>query len=1115
MTSYVKCIWTKPGYPEPVRNLEYYDPLQQLARERPTDHPGLPYHVLDAALEEEPVKLFQLSAAFTGVYMCSDLDAGLEGEPGYALKAIKCEPDTSVLTKEQQIQLEQILDEFQDVFSSGPSDIGRVTDEICHRIQVKENCEPIKTNRPIASYSHHEREYLKQEAPRLLDLGIIRHSTSPWVSAPVLPRKSDGSLRLCIDFRPLNAVTVSDPYPMPVIQELITQMREAKFFSRLDVTSAFWQIPMHPEHIKYTGFITPDGKYEWVRMPFGLKNASSSWQRFADRMLDSTPFAVAYLDDVFIFSNNWELHKLHLKHSFSRFRQYNVKMKLVKCIFGAASIRCLGYIVGFGTSTPDPEKVAAIRMLPPPRDATGVRRILGATGYYRDYIKGYAHISAPLADLTKKNVVFEWTLQRQEAFQSLKHALTTEPVLRLPDFNRPFILTTDWSKVAIGAVLSQEDPVTHFDHPVAYASRLLSAAERNYASTEGECLALVWAVQKFRLYLDGKEFIVYTDNSALQWLHTARHQNSKVERWMLKLQEFNFVVRYKKGVENVVADCLSRNIADTPEDNVFLVHANMAMTLTKCITQSIEQEAMCTISSAKAFPSQAVQLQRKIENTPCVACGDPKGEDNIAICPGCERFYHLRCLRPSRSVVPGGDWYCPACAPFFAPERYDRIRELENQQTPLVLHDFDPYRDQDLLNYVRAEHQPDIIEHLPTRTIANIRRRGAFYKRHPDLDDWLIVFKKLRYAQPKWLICPPLHFRWDIIGMFHDATGHAGISQTLYQLHRHYHWVGIKDDVVTFVSNCETCQKVKASPPVPPDPQIPVIHGPLEHVHIDLIGPFDSRTGKKVWVCMMIDYFTKALEMAVVATKEPGEIAVAFYDTWVCRYGCPSVVTTDNGTEFQTAFKHLLDRIGAHHINTSVAHPESNGAVERVNQTIKRKIKSHCNDNTTNWEKMLPQIRQAYMNSRHSSTGFSPNQMLFGQALKLPVAVRDAVAMSVNLQNAEHMLNVVDRKQFMNDKAWLAIRMRQFRHNNTRFRKTSNKDICVGDSVFELVQPKSPLHTSVKGPFRVVSVSFDKTHATLVTGETAARRKQFFRRHTSHLVKMSQPSFAEGGEGTG
>jgi hypothetical protein len=129
-----------------------------------------------------------------------------------------------------------------------------------------------------------------------------------------------------------------------------------------------------------------------------------------------------------------------------------------------------------------------------------------------------------------------------------------------------------------------------------------------------------------------------------------------------------------------------------------------------------------------------------------------------------------------------------------------------------VLHDFDPYRDQDLLNYVRAEHQPDIIEHLPTRTIANIRRRGAFYKRHPDLDDWLIVFKKLRYAQPKWLICPPLHFRWDIIGMFHDATGHAGISQTLYQLHRHYHWVGIKDDVVTFVSNCETCQKVKASP---------------------------------------------------------------------------------------------------------------------------------------------------------------------------------------------------------------------------------------------------------------------------------------------------------------
>jgi hypothetical protein len=216
-------------------------------------------------------------------------------------------------------------------------------------------------------------------------------------------------------------------------------------------------------------------------------------------------------------------------------------------------------------------------------------------------------------------------------------------------------------------------------------------------------------------------------------------------------------------------------------------------------------------------------------------------------------------------------------------------------------------------------------------------------------------------------------------------------------------------------------------------------------------------------------------------------------------------VTTDNGTEFQTEFKTLLNKIGASHIKTAVGHPESNGAVERVNQTFKRKIRAHCNDDTRDWETFLPQIRQSYMNSRHSSTGFTPNEMLFGHAVKFPLAVRDAVAMEINIKSAEHMEDLRMRKEYIDRKAMLAIRMRQYRSSRGRMRKFPKKYLQLGDMVFEIVKPKSPLHTCVKGPFKIVALSFDKTHATLETGSTADRKRQRFRRHTSHLVKVRTP----------
>jgi RNase H-like domain found in reverse transcriptase len=213
-----------------------------------------------------------------------------------------------------------------------------------------------------------------------------------------------------------------------------------------------------------------------------------------DEVLQDIDFVVAYLDDIFVFSILWDEPCAHLDAVFNRLRQFNVKLKLAKSHFGASSVRCLGHVVGNGELRPDPDNVSAILNLPEPKDVPTLRSVLGMAGYYRDYIPNFARETEPMARLLQKNTPWEWSPECTAAFNMLKQQITSDPVLRLPDPNLQFILTTDWSRLAIGAVLSQKDPHTGFDHPVAYKSRLLSSAEKNYAPTEGECLALIWAI---------------------------------------------------------------------------------------------------------------------------------------------------------------------------------------------------------------------------------------------------------------------------------------------------------------------------------------------------------------------------------------------------------------------------------------------------------------------------------------------------------------------------------------------------------------------------------------------------------------------------------------------
>lgn len=1117
----VKCNFVAAcSLEEAPAGLETYMPLYQVASEASFQRAGLPWNFWSIQ-DEDKFGAFSMEDAGVDV---ADLDR-LAEQPG--LFSVDCIPEDSHLTLEQQQQLKDLIEEFSDIFSTGADDLGCAQWEapVKHDIWLQPGAEPVATRRSPTQYSQHENDFLVEQQKSLLEKGVIRESTSPWASAPVVVPKPDKTLRFCVDFRELNKVTMGDPYHLPVIEQLIQKMSLAKYFSCMDIVSAFWQVPMNPDHIQYTAFIAPNGKYEWIRMPFGLKNASTTFQRLIDAVLRGHSNATAYVDDSFVFSKTFEEHLVHLREAFTRFRKAHIKLKLPKCIFVALQIKCLGNVISEGEVRPDPGKLMAIKNMPEPTDATGVRRFLGATGYYRNYVDGFADVTAVLSELQQKNVKFVWSEKCSEAVKQLKEMMCSEPVLRLADFSRPFILTTDWSIVAVGAVLSQIDPETGRDHPIAYASRLLSKAERNYAPTEGECLAIVWAIQKFRYYLHGRSFTVYTDHTALTWLHTNRFTNSKLERWSLKLQEYDFVIKYKRGEDNAVADCLSRLVAPgqleelAPED-----YDIPSLPVAKFMVQALTHHAFSVAPHlyGLAVPRPAVSIselrQRKdIDGEPCDVCGMAKGYDNLVYCTSCERCFHLRCLVPPRSIPPSGDWFCPACDPFAVWEK-GGLSELEMQDTPLQYHPQDPYRDEPLMDFLRSGEDPHLLEHLSAEERKEVRRKAQQYKLHPGLEGWLLVLRASRDSAPRWLVCPPLEFRWDIIALFHDASGHAGINRTYHLLHMHFAWLGMRHDVGWFVSTCDACQRVKATHPSPLPLSPPEIHGPMQHVHIDLTGPFPrfvegvSQKAEKLWIVCMIDYFTKVVEVTPIAHKDALTLAKTFYYQWICRYGVPSTVTSDNGMEFSTHFTHMLARLRVDHVHTSVNHPSANGAVERFNRSLKDMITSHYKDHPNDWVETLPHFRHAYMSLPHSALdNHCPYEMLFGQIPRLPTANRQILLSSCLtvsfLSCQEHVQQIQDRKLQLQHQAELCIR--KLFHRNAAARRLLQESrrtpgvLTEGGYALEITPVHHPLHTGVRGPFRIKRLYGHL--ALLETGAVLGRATQLVQRHISHLVPYTPP----------
>lgn len=524
----------------------------------------------------------------------------------------------------------------------------------------------VKPRRYPQAYEEIIREHIKE----MLLTGVVRPSTSPFCSPLwVVPKPPDADgnprYRVVVDFRELNKRTKTERYPLPRLEEMLDKMAGAKVFSTLDLKAGYHQIRMSENDMEKTAFQFGRGKFEFVRMPFGLKNAPSTFQRLMDEfLLGLDERAVqAYMDDIIVFSSSREEHQTHLEQVWRRLKEFKLRISAEKSTFFRPEVKFMGHIVSAQGIRPNKEKVAAIQGISIPTNQKEVRSFLGVVNYYRRFLGNMAGHVEPLNKLLRKNAKFEISPEVEESVAWCKAQLSTAPILQFPDFNREFILTTDASQTAVGAVLSQEGNLG--EQPVAFTSRRLAPAETRYSTIERELLGVVWAVEYFRPYLLGRKFRIKTDHKPLVWVEKLKETSARISRWKETLAAYDFEITHTKGVDNVVADCLSRQVnaieeearrdiehRDIPEDEVRELEEVRTMVNNKrrqIVLSSLEGSGVGT--QAKRYKHLSMVW---------IAVGRDAGEEDVietlnqVIEPG--RVFHVfTASRELREKV--SDWY--------------------------------------------------------------------------------------------------------------------------------------------------------------------------------------------------------------------------------------------------------------------------------------------------------------------------------------------------------------------------------------------------------------------------------------------------------------------------
>ncbi|GJT06728.1 putative reverse transcriptase domain-containing protein [Tanacetum coccineum] len=465
--------------------------------------------------------------------------------------------ETGDKSKKKQLQDVPIVKNFPEVF---PEDLPGLppTRQVEFHIDLVPGAAPVA--RAPYRLAPSEMKELADQLQELSDKGFIRPSSSPWGAPVLFVKKKDGSLRMCIDYRELNKLTVKNRYPLPRIDDLFDQLQGSSVYSKIDLRSGYHQLRVREEDISKTAFRTRYGHYEFQVMPFGLTNAPAVFMDLMNRVckpyLDK--FVIVFIDDILIYSKNKQEHEEHLKIILELLKKEELYAKFSKCEFWIPKVQFLGHVIDNKGIHVDPAKIESVKDWASPKTPTEIHQFLGLAGYYRRFIEGFSKIAKPMTKLTQKKVKFEWGDKQEAAFQLLKQKLCSAPILALPEGSEDFIVYCDASIKGLGAVLMQREKV------ISYASRQLKIHEKNYTTHDLELGAVVFALKIWRHYLYGTKCTVFTDHKSLQHILNQKELNMRQRRWLELLSDYDCDIRYHPGKANVVADALSRKEREPP-----------------------------------------------------------------------------------------------------------------------------------------------------------------------------------------------------------------------------------------------------------------------------------------------------------------------------------------------------------------------------------------------------------------------------------------------------------------------------------------------------------------------------------------------------------------------
>lgn len=986
------------------------------------------------------------------------------------------------LTEEELESLHQLLLKNADLFTK---DLRERVGKSVHQPHVIDtgDTKPLK----VAQYRlpREHMQAVEEQTQEMLGNNVIRPSSSPWSFPVLLVKKKDGSLRFCVDFRKLNEVTKKDAYALPRIDDILDSLGGKRYFSTLDLASGYWQIPILEEHKEKTAFRTRSGLYEFNVMPFGLTNAPATFQRDMDLVLSGLNWelCLVYMDDVIVFSETFERHLEDLQKVFDRIRTAEMFIKVTKCNFCCKELEFLGHIVSEDGIRPNPKITKSIQDATVPDNVEEVQKFLGLTGYYRRFVKDYAKICEPLSSRLKKGAKFGPNPEVDHAVSILKEKLMSPPILAYPNFEKPFILYTDASNMQIAGILSQKDEQGR-ERVITYLSRKLHGPEFNYSVTELECLSLVTWVKALRQYLGGgREFTVITDHYALQWLHNNRDYSSKLMRWSLALQDYNFKVIHRPGSSHRNVDALTRPpfVAVTTRkkeaNQTVMERAQQRKESVNEYKESTqvedqEEEEEIRLEKKSKHKSQQAPQQKPVE----------EGMDDDLIIENEQQ----KQSDDSDPYLKEGEFTTNLDEDSFQKEILKQyINHLE--------------KDSDLLVYKKylqnKELPPD--EKTATHTIREctdmIIDKGVLYR--------IIT----RGGQVFQLVCVPQGMRSEVLNAYHDdfISGHFAVKRMWSRLRNKYFWRNMYQSIRDYVASCPTCQERRANLQKYGLLKSIITTRPFEQVHIDILGPLPQTTTGNRYVLVFIDHFSKYVEAAALVETTAVTIARQFISRVFCRHGAPECITTDRGRNFLSeVLKSVNECLGVKHNTTTAYHPQANGMVERFNATLLKTLSMYVSPNQDNWDIYLDFAQAAYNFSPQESTGFSPHRMIFGKEPVLPVDINlGALEKDENsdfLRELKHRLSEVCEQARCNLES---ARVKQAKYYN---QGRTLHDLQSGDKVLlynpAIQKGTQKLNRPWKGPYTIQEVS--DLNATIVNDENP---KDIQKVHVQRLKKFLPP----------